>query len=257
MSSFTVAGHKAPAAPSRAQARSAENRFYTAYLIALVLLIFAGFAPSFYLRGAVPAPAPLGPLQPLVIAHGVIATLFMLAFPVQGILAAKGKLRQHMALGKMALLLAATMIPLAYVMGAGAYHGHREMGDAMVTAFVALPLFGVVTLVLALPIAWATRFDGQTHKRFIVCLACMMADPAIFRLPVLGVQDAGIIGAQTVMILTLVPLWIRDLAVDGKAHKGTLIGSGLFVGIIVTRTLLMPTQAWADLIHALPLFGLR
>lgn len=257
MTTFNAArGSELQTRAPRADRRS-ENRFFTGYVIALTALIFAGFAPTFYLRGIMPAQAALTPLMPLTIAHGIIATLFMAAFPLQGLLAGLGRIRQHMLVGKAALGLAASMIPLGYVMGAASYHGHPEMDDAFATAFTALPLFGSVTLAIALPLVWFTRFEAQTHKRLIVCLACMMADPAIFRLPLVGARDAGLLIAQLIMVLTLVPLFVRDLVVDGRIHRGTLMGAGLFAAIMVVRTLVMPTAAWAEVVHALPLYGMR
>jgi hypothetical protein len=254
----------APAAPLRRGAarprvsKRAEHLFFSAYMVALIAVIFAGFAPSFYLRGVAPAPAPLAPLRPDMVVHGILASLFMLAFPVQAILAARRRMKAHILLGNWAFALGAMLVPLGYVTGAGAYHAVRPVPipREMLEGFLVLPLFGMAFLAIALAVAWRSRFDGQTHKRLMVALACLMADPAIFRLPIWTMGPEGLLFIQALMLATLVPLWLWDVCTIGRIHRGTMIGSGLFAGEVVLRTLAMPTAAWASLIHALPLYGM-
>jgi hypothetical protein len=248
------------AAPPRRPgvSKRAEHLFYTFYMTALVAVIFAGFAPSFYLRGIAPSAAPLDELRAAMIVHGLMMSAFMLAFPVQAWLAGQRRLKAHVALGKAAFALGVVLLPVAYVTGAGSYHAARPgISDAMAVSFMVLPLFGVVTLGIGLWIAWAKRYEAQTHKRLMIAIACAMTDPAIFRMPIWVQGPEGLLFIQAVMLATLIPLWLWDLITLRRVHKGTLIGSGLFVGVVVLRTLAMPTAAWAAVVHALPLYGVR
>ncbi|WP_156256652.1 hypothetical protein [Sandarakinorhabdus oryzae] len=234
-----------------------EHLFFTGYMMAALLVIFVGFAPSFYLRGLVPSAAPLAPLRIDTIVHGVLASLFMLAFPLQAMLAATGRIRAHVALGKWAFACGAALVPMAYVVGAQAYHAIRPVPfpREMLEGLVALPLFGSLALGLTLWLAWRRRFDGPAHKRLMVALACQLADPAIFRLPISPLDPMGLLVIQAIMLATLAPLWIWDVATRGRIHRWTLIGSLIFMGEVVARTLVMPASAWATLVHALPLYG--
>lgn len=240
------------------QAHSGEHVFFTGYMLILIGLIFAGFAPSFYLRGVITPAAALTPLRPDIVVHGILASLFMLAFPVQAWLAARRRFKAHIRIGNWAFALGASLVPLGYVAGAGAFHAVRPVPipPEMAAAFVAFPLFGSLFLGLALWGAWRTRFEGATHKRMMVALACQMADPAIFRLRLFELDAGGLIAVQILMLATLMPLFLWDIGKLGRIHRGTLIGSGIFVGEVILRTLVMPTDAWAAFVHALPMYGL-
>lgn len=245
-------------AARRHRPRTREHVFFGGYMVAIVAIIFAGFAPSFYLRGIAPAATPLAPVRWDMAIHGVLASLFMLAFPLQAWLAARGRIQAHITLGKWTFLLGAALVPLGYVIGAGAYHAVRPVPipREMLEPFMVLPLFASLFLGVALWVAWRRRFDGPTHKRLMVAIACLMADPAIFRLPIVEPGPNGFLAIQALMLATLLPLWLWDLATLGRVHRGTAIGSALFTGEIIVRTLVMPTSAWAALVHALPLYGI-
>ncbi|MFT3810131.1 MAG: hypothetical protein QM698_09455 [Micropepsaceae bacterium] len=251
------AGAKAKPRTKTPGSRRAESVFITAYLTVLIAIIFIGFSPSFYLRGVVEPAAPLAPLRIETIVHAALASVFMIAFPLQGFLAARRRMKAHIRIGRWAFVLGAVLVPIGYVAGAGAYHAVRPVPvpREMMEAFVSLPLFGSAALALALWLGWRSRLDGATHKRLIVTLACMMADPAIFRLPIWTMGPEGLVFIQAVMLATLAPLWIWDLATLRRIHKGTLIGSAVFAGEVVLRTLIMPTEGWTALVHALPLYG--
>lgn len=247
---------QAPATPI-SRTRRAEHQFFTGYMLAVVLVIFAGFAPSFYLRGIAAPAALLAPLRWDTIIHGVLASLFMIAFPLQAWLAASNRMKAHIAIGKWAFALGAVLVPLGYVTGSFAYHAVRPVPIPrdMIVSFVALPLFASLSLALTLWVCWRWRYDGAAHNRLMVTLACQMADPAIFRLPIVPMDPAGLLIIQTIMLATLVPLWIWDLVTIGRIHRGTLWGSAIFAGEVVLRTVVMPTAGWAALVHALPLYG--
>ena len=53
-----------PVAAGAEQDKRAERRFFTSYTIVIALIIVAGFAPSFFLRGLMPPYVPLKPLPP-------------------------------------------------------------------------------------------------------------------------------------------------------------------------------------------------
>lgn len=252
-----AAGRRKASATPMSGRRRAEHQFFTGYMIAVILVIFAGFAPSFYLRGIVAPPTPLAPLRWDMIVHGVLASLFMIAFPLQAWLAASKRIKAHIAVGKWVFAIGAVLVPLGYVTGAFAYHAVRPVPipREMMVSFVALPLFASLSLALTLWVCWRCRYDGAVHKRLMVALACQMADPAIFRLPIVTLDPAGLIIIQVIMLATLIPLWMWDLATIGRIHRGTLLGSAIFAGEIVLRTVLMPTAAWSAVVHALPLYG--
>src|SRR3954465_4276591 len=101
---------------SPADRKASERKFYSRMAIFMVALVFIGFAPSFYLRGVVPAyPRPNPTLPPAVILHGGAFTLWMGAGVGQTQLIAARKHEIHMRLGKLTMLLAVLMIPVMYL----------------------------------------------------------------------------------------------------------------------------------------------
>ena len=67
-----------------ADRKASERKFYSRMAIFLVVVVFLGFAPSFYLKGIVPSyPRPNPTLPPAVIFHGLMFTLWMALLVVQ------------------------------------------------------------------------------------------------------------------------------------------------------------------------------
>src|SRR6476661_3183394 len=99
-----------------ADRKSSERKFYSRMALFLVLLVLAGFGPSFYLRGIVPSfPRPNPTLPPAVILHGTVFTLWMLTLVAQTQLITARKHAVHMKLGKLGMLLAVLIIPVMYL----------------------------------------------------------------------------------------------------------------------------------------------
>ena len=98
---------------SAADRKTSERKFYSRMAIFLVVLVFAGFAPSFYLKGIVPPyPRPNPTLPPAVILHGLVFTGWMALIVAQTQLISARKHEVHMRLGKLGMLFAILMIPV-------------------------------------------------------------------------------------------------------------------------------------------------
>jgi len=235
-----------------------ERLFFSCYAIALALVIFSGFAPSFYLRGVVPPYHPLKPLHPEVIFHGILAGAFILLYPLQTWLIATDRRASHIRLGNWGFALGLLMLPLGYYVAANLYRSLANLPPAIgikPALVVAFPLLDLVVLATLLAVAWRRRFDMQAHKRLMILIACGLADPAVSRLPVWGAGLQGELAASAVVLSTVLPLWIWDFLRNRLIHWATLLGSGLLFAKLLTRPLLAPTDSWATLVATLPGFG--
>ena len=106
----------ATAASPAVDIQTRERRFYSRMAIALVVLVFLGFAPSFYLRDVVPSyPRPNPTLPPAVLLHGLLFTSWMLVVIAQTQLVKAGRRDIHMKLGVIGMALAVLMIPVMYL----------------------------------------------------------------------------------------------------------------------------------------------
>jgi hypothetical protein len=85
---------------------------YAAVAALLLVLMFLGFQ-QFYLRGRNVIGLELNPaVKASVIAHGVVATLWVMLFAVQPLLIASNRRRLHMTLGFIGVSLAVCLVPL-------------------------------------------------------------------------------------------------------------------------------------------------
>ena len=237
------------------RAARAERRFYTGYTLAILLAIVIGFAPSFFLRGLVEPFAPLKPLRPAVLVHGVVATALILLFPLQAWWISAGRRGLHQQLGRLGFALGAAATVTAYVVAMGLY---REPAAPPLTPAlnVVLPLTDAATLCVLLPLAWARRMDAQAHKRLMLVIACLLCGAAIFRLPIWDRSGiAGFVVIHLALFATLLPLWLWDLRTRGRLHRATVLGSGILAIDMFGRLLIAQTAAWAAFVRLLPGFG--
>ena len=122
---------------------SAERRFYFFMGLAIVLTIFAGFAPSFYLRGVVAVEVPLLSMTPIVHLHGLVFSAWVLLFMAQVSLVSAGRPDLHRKLGLLGFVMLAAMIVVGTL---AALHGvARASGPPFVPplSWLAVPLLDV------------------------------------------------------------------------------------------------------------------
>jgi len=95
------------ARPDELHRGGADRWFYVGMALAALGVTFAGFARSFYLR-----PATMPALSPLVVAHGIVFSCWVLLFLTQTTLVATGQTRLHRRLGLAGVGLAMLIVGL-------------------------------------------------------------------------------------------------------------------------------------------------
>ena len=88
--------------------RRRERWFYIAMSIAAVITVFAGFAPTYYLRPYYNT----APLMPLLHLHGIVFTSWLALFMVQTTLVAAHRTDIHRRLGILGGVIASFMVLL-------------------------------------------------------------------------------------------------------------------------------------------------
>lgn len=233
--------------------KSAERRFYSWMAIALVVIVFIGFAPSFYLRGYIPSPRPNPTLPPSVMLHGLLFTAWMLAFVVQTQLVAAGRRDVHMKLGIFSMLLALAIIPMMYL--AAVWQVARANQPPFIDAlnWTAVPLAAIPPFAFLVWQGWKRRRESQWHKRLMLGAAIMVvAGPAIGRLPLAPPSLVGF-SLQMLLGLTLfVPMFLWDRRSTGRAHPATRLAFSLALAATVISIVLIATESWAPIARNLP-----
>ena len=202
--------------------RGFARHFFEGAAYVIAAIVFAGFAPTFYLSGAFDGPV----LTPLAQVHGVVFTSWVVLLVAQARLAAGGRIVTHKRLGLVGAALAAVMTVVGVATGlAAAARGHAP-GGGDPRAFLIIPLGGIAVFAATVAAGIAMRRRPDVHKRLMLIANISLLDPAIARLP-LAVMAVHPLASFGFACLLGVAVAIYDLATLGRVHRATLIAAPL------------------------------
>ena len=221
-----------------APARRPGRRFYTLMATAIVLTVFAGFAPTFYLRGA-----GAKPLTPLMVLHGILFTTWIALFVAQVRLVATKRTHIHRKLGLVAVGVAAAMVVAGTTLGiASAKNGFTPPGGPPPLVFLALPIADMIVFPTLVGLGFYFRRKSEIHKRLMLLATLSILTPAIARIPI--VAPYGIPAFLAITDLFIISALVYDRVRNGRIHPAFLWG-GLFVMLShPARILFAGTPAW-------------
>lgn len=237
---------------------NAERKFYTRMALALVAVVFLGFAPSFYLRGIVPPyPRPNPSLPWWVIVHGGLFTIWMGILVAQTQLIAGRRHKLHMTLGTGSMIFAILLLPVMYLttVRAVARANQPPMTDPLTWTIV--PLSAIVPFAILVYLGWHNRRRAQWHKRLLLSAAIMvMMGPAIGRLPLAPPTRLGISILLLLGLALFIPLFIWDRRHEGRVHPATWVGFSLSaIAVVVPLFVFWTGVNWAGVAARLPGVG--
>jgi len=240
---------------SGADRKTLERKFYSRMAIFLVVIVFLGFAPSFYLRGIVPEyPRPNPTLPPAVIFHGLMFTLWMALLVIQTQLVATRRTATHMKLGKASMLVAIALLPVMYLTAVWAVprESHPPFTDAL--NWTAIPLAVIPAFAFLVYEAWRRRRESQWHKRLMLSATILFAaGPGFSRIPLAPPTFWGFTLQLLVgTALLFAPLFIWDRRTQGAVHPATFTGYAVATAAAVIPLALIYTNSWAGIAAHLP-----
>lgn len=213
-----------------------DRLFFSAMAIAAAVTVFAGFAPSYYLRGSA-----LPPLAPLVQLHGLVFTSWFLLFVAQTTLVAVGRIDIHRRLGIAGAVVGSLVVIVGAMVAIGALrHGAGPMFGMEPTTFFSIPMGDVIAFGILVAAAIILRRHADTHKRLMLLGTITILPAAIARLVIPlggGLTSWFILGDLFVVAAVLYDLWSR-----GRVHP-SLISGGLL--IVVGKPLLVAASGTA------------
>lgn len=221
--------------------RAPRRLFYLIVAVVTAAVVFAGFAPSFYLRAA-----EAGPLKPLLVVHGVVFTAWLVLFLTQTALIPAGQVRWHRRLGWLGLALAVAMVALGVAAGVDGLRAGAAPPGLDPRVFAMLP-FGDIAIFAGL-IGWAAakRRQADWHKRLMVMATVSLLTPALARIviPFEG-GPLGFMGLTTLAVAAVI-------AFDGIAHRRVHPaylwgGAAIVLGKPVLLFLIAPSPPWLAL----------
>lgn len=142
-----------------------DRRFYLIMALAAAIVIFTGFARSYYLKAHFhTSPA----LSLLLHIHGAVFTAWVLYFVLQTSLIAAAKPALHRKLGLLGAALGSSMIVLGLAVAFTAMrlrHGTPILSPE--TTFL-VGLVDISTFALFFILGWLRRRDREAHQRFML-----------------------------------------------------------------------------------------
>lgn len=207
-----------------------ERRIYLVFAFVLALIVFVGFAPSFYLKNVIHAPPPL---SVLTVTHGVIYTAWMVLFIAQVWLIDAGKPAIHRQLGILGVLLFGALMVQGYSTAITAGQlGHAPPGAPEPLAFMALPLIGLTGTGVLVVLGLLNRRRSDWHVRAMLAATITFTAPAAHRVAIpLGFAAQGTNIAFLVMDVLLAIAIILDQKGRKRIHPAYAWAIGVYVTI--------------------------
>lgn len=239
------AAFNVPAVRKPADAWARDRRFYTGMALAILLTVFVGFAPSFYLKALFGAPGVSGApiLSPLMHVHGLVFTTWIVLFLVQTRLVAGRRLALHRRLGYGAAGLAVVMIVLGIQAAVdAARRGATPPGGPPPLVFMIVPFADMVIFAALVGAGVWFRNRAETHKRLMLVSTIAILTAAIARWP--GVLAGGPLVYFALTDLFVVVGMVYDRMTRGRVHPAYWWGGGLLLASQAGRLALSGTNAW-------------
>jgi hypothetical protein len=225
-----------PVRPSRS-----ERPLFVAGALLAALVIFAGFARTFYLKGLFGTP----PLSSLLMVHGVVMTLWIVLFVTQITLVANGRTRLHRGLG----LVGGCIAVLIFLMGVAAAidagrRGFTPTVQITPLMFMAIPIVDVVVFGTLVGTALLVRRHAATHKRLMLLATLGIVTPGAARLPFEFIRQGGLPAFFGVMIAGVCAVVAIDTVRNRRLHPAFGWGAAFLIASVPLRIALAQTTAW-------------
>ena len=218
---------------------SSDRRFFLSMAIVIALVVFAGFAPTYYLRGYY-QPEPL----PSVFAiHGAVFSAWVVLFVVQAALVSARRTDIHRKLGVVGGVLASLMLVMGYQAAiAAAPRGFSTPGLPPPLVFLAIPMFDLVVFAALVGSALWYRRNPAAHKRLMLLAMLAVITAAIARLPgVLPLGPPAFFGLTDLFLIAGIgwDKWTR-----GRVHPAYIWGGLFLVLSQPLRLVVSGTDTW-------------
>jgi hypothetical protein len=216
---------------------------YMTTAIVFPLIVIAGFARTYYLRGFFGTP----PLPSWIVhAHGLLMTAWVGLFVTQVWFISSRRVRLHQRLGFAGIGLAAAIITVGVVtaLRAAKFGSASTPPGVSPLGFMIVPLFDLLMFAIFFGGVVYYRKSPAEHKRLILLTAVNFLPPAIARIPIAALQALGplwFFGLPTALTLLCLTL---DTWRNRQINNIFLTGALLLIASYVVRLAAMGTSTW-------------
>jgi hypothetical protein len=219
-----------------------RRHFFLGMAVLATLIVFVGFAPSFYLRGYFHGPA----LQTLWVLHGTAFSAWMALLLTQSLLVRTGRVQLHRRLGIFGAILASVMLVLgvqiARVATAQGTIGLRAHLPPL--EFLIIPLGQVLMFAALTAAALILRRRRDAHRRLMIVATIQLVAPAIVRASESLLHVASPAVAVAVMILLVAICIAHDWITRRRVHPVFAVLAPLTILTFPLRIAFSHTATW-------------
>jgi len=219
--------------------RSYDHLFFSSAALLMLVTVFVGFAPSYYLAGVFRAPLP----SPIIHVHGAVFSLWILLLVTQTSLVAAGRVDIHRRLGIAAFLIACLMVVLGVMAGTVTLRSDRLPLSKELLGFYIVPMSDMLMFATFIYFGFRARRNAAEHKRLLYMATTALLVAAFARWPLAFIHRRAF-RASLVSDIFLVALIIYDLFSTRRVHRATKWAGSFLVFVQLARPLLARTDAW-------------
>ena len=220
--------------------RQRERWFYVGMSAALVITVFAGFAPTYYLRPYFTA----NPLMPLLHLHGLVFSSWLVLFVIQTTLVAAHRTDIHRRLGITGGVIAVLMILIGFTTAlVRAKQGATPVPDVSPLSFLVVPFGDMTVFAILIGAGFYYRRRPDVHKRLMLLATISILAAAIARLPfeIMKAGPPAFFGVTDLFVLACVAF---DLITLRRIHRATALAGLLIIASQPLRLMLGGTHVW-------------
>lgn len=219
--------------------RRFDHLFFSAVAWLMLITVFVGFAPSYYLAGTVRAPLPSLAIH----VHAILFSCWILLLIAQTSLTATGRLDIHRRLGIAGCILAGSMLVVGVwaatdrLVRSPVHHGAPGVPLPLdPLGFYIFPLANVVAFAVLIVFAYRARFDSAAHKRLIIVASTALMTAPIARWHLhqfLRTREFGVgaVMAERLSYIFILMLIAYDLWATRRVHRATLWAGAFLIGL--------------------------
>ncbi len=210
--------------------------------LVIAAIVFAGFAPTFYLRAFYHTE----PLQSVFQIHGLVFSAWVVLFVVQTALVSARRTDIHRRLGVVGGGLALLMLVVGYQAAVtAARRGFSTPGLPPPLVFFAVPVFDLLVFATLVGAALYLRRTPAAHKRLMLLATIAVLTAAIARLPyVLPLGPPAFFGLTDLLVVAAM---VYDWRTRGRVHPALLWGGLFLIASQPLRLAVSGTDTWLAL----------
>ena len=222
---------------------ASDRRLYAGVAAGTALIIFVGFAQTYYLKGLFGTPQ----LRLLLHIHGLVMTAWLVLFFVQVRLVAMRRTDLHRRLGVVGAVVAGLVLIVGTAVALSQGHLHLAENETLSEpplVFLPVPVGILLLFGTFVTAAILLRRRSDSHKRLMALSCLSILPPGIDRLPLHFIENAGRLTLFGLNDLCVVICVAYDAFKNRRLHPAWVWGCALFVSLQILTLMIRDTPVW-------------